>query len=33
MDDQVPPRVLAKGIIDLILRTLRWQIIDYKTDV
>jgi len=33
-DDQVPPRVLAKGIIDLILRTPEgWQIIDYKTDV
>jgi len=33
-DDQVPPRVLAKGIIDLILCTPEgWQIIDYKTDV
>jgi len=32
-DDQQPPRVLAKGVIDLVLRTPRgWQIIDYKTD-
>ena len=33
-DDDLPPRVLAKGIIDLVLRTPQgWQIIDYKTDV
>ena len=32
-DGQVPPRVLAKGIIDLVLLTPQgWQIIDYKTD-
>jgi ATP-dependent helicase/nuclease subunit A len=33
-DGDLPPRVLAKGIIDLVLRTPQgWQIIDYKTDV
>jgi ATP-dependent helicase/nuclease subunit A len=32
-DDQRPPRVIAKGVIDLVLRTHRgWRIIDYKTD-
>jgi ATP-dependent helicase/nuclease subunit A len=32
-DGQDPPRVLAKGIIDLVLRTPQgWHIIDYKTD-
>jgi ATP-dependent helicase/nuclease subunit A len=32
-DVQMPPRLLAKGIIDLIMRTPQgWRIIDYKTD-
>ena len=33
-DGQAPSRLLAKGIIDLVLHTPQgWQIIDYKTDV
>jgi ATP-dependent helicase/nuclease subunit A len=32
-DDKAPSRLLARGIIDLVLRTREgWRIIDYKTD-